>query len=669
MAIFKNPPPDGFIYPNISEKKFLDIIQDLPSRWVFWYEPTIHGGQKPDVILWIPTEEFAAIFIIELKDWRRNYVARADATYVYLRNNRVEYNPLSKLKLVRDHLNEALAMHYRAAPGLEKIAVIPLLLHWGTSLKDVHPMLREDNEIDVIGKSITQDSEALCELFIEKAREFYQEIDETPPIVSVSIKRALFSCIDLSMRVQAPSGRAPQKESTAPTDSPIDYNHPISPLLDGFQSAVISRRAPGHFLLSGVPGTGKTIMLLGRMKWYSKHFRDENQLFIVHQKVLITYLKQKYRQDFNDKKTHGRFRFWRFKDWFSATYENAEALLNASAASQLEILNDLVNKALSGELPLKKNARREYGHIFVDEAHQMPTDWIKLLARFAKSPMPEKRNIWIAYDNGQGIYRKHRFEGNKINLSFRGRSQNFSRVYRCGMLPWVFAACCHPEAFFTYRALKTGEYLDFIRLGSAPLAIVQPTLETQAQRLAEVLSQRFEAGEVSPADVTIFYAVAGMSEKAIYPEQITKRALDRAFEKLGGIEWVAIHKSNANWTSNRVRACTFTSSQGIDAPVSVLFGAETFRIFQNSDWANPDALFYTVLTRSTNNIILTYKSLADDPDCRFQQALQRGITKARKILPLLEQLKPVVAEDGNEVYRIRWSKLDEFVRSGLHPSL
>jgi hypothetical protein len=150
MAIFKNPPPEGFIYPAISEKQFINILKDLPSKWMFWYEPIVHGGQTPDFVIWIPAEEFPAIFLIELKNWRRTFVSRADMTYVYLRNNRVEYNPISKLQMVRNNLNETLTMHYRSAPGLEKIPVIPLLVHWGMETKEALKALPADFEVEVL---------------------------------------------------------------------------------------------------------------------------------------------------------------------------------------------------------------------------------------------------------------------------------------------------------------------------------------------------------------------------------------------------------------------------------------------------------------------------------------------------------------------------------------
>lgn len=690
-----NPPPEGFIYPAVSEKKFIKVLEHLPSKWMFWYEPTIHGGQTPDFVIWAPTEEFATIFLLELKNWRRTFVSRADMTYVYLRNNRVEYNPINKLKMVRNNLNEALTMHYRTAPGLEKIAVIPLLLHWGIEADETHEMLRNDPDVAVLGKSSTQNADALCMSLIQLAQAFYSYVDEIPPVISSMIKRSIRSCIDLSTRAHAAGGRfqqslaapkpAPKKEvqngkarngmtkpqekkavreSSAPEKSqPLVYDKPIHTMLDDYQHAAINNRSLGHCLLSGVPGTGKTIILLGRLRWYSKHYPQSRQLFIVHQKVLINNLRQRYRYHFCDGKPDKRVQFFRFKDWFTSTYQGVTESLRTTAPLQSRLLDDLVDDALAGRLPLKEKALDAYDYIYVDEAHQMPGKWLHLLTKFARESAAKKRNIWIAYDNGQGIYRNRRFEGAQIGLNFQGRSRHFHRVYRCGLLPWAFAACCHPEAFRTYRKQNSGEYLEFTGLGQKPQAIVQPTLDLQAEKLAEVIEKKINKQEIKRSDVTIFYAVAGMSEQQAYPDQVTKVALDKAFAHLGGIEWVAINKSRADWSSDRVRACTFTSSQGIDAPVSVLFGAESFKMFTNSDWVDPDALFYTVLTRATNSIILTYNNLSENPSCRFEAALFRGIKKASKILPMLASLKPVKANDGANVYRIKWARLDRYINS------
>ena len=678
MAIFKNPPPQGFLYPTLSEKQFVNILQDLPSKWVFWYEPVIHGGQTPDFVIWVPAEEFASIFLIELKNWRRSYVSRADMTYVYLRNNRMEQNPISKLKTVRNNLNEALTMHFRSAPGLENVAVIPMLAHWGIEKKDSHQLLQNDPDVSVIGKSIVQSPDNLCLEMIQQAKRFYEFLGEEPPVISAGIKRSILSCVDLSIRAHAASGKFSQNghanghikrkakhQNGAAPEKPkaINYAKPVSLILDDFQQAAVNNRSLGHCLLSGVPGTGKTIILLGRMRWYARHRPREKQLFIVHQKVLITNLKQRYRYQFNDGKSDKNIHFFRFKDWFVKTYDIVPQKLRLPAHKQSQVMDTLVDDALAGKLPIRAKAVKRFGHIFVDESHQMPSKWLKLLARYAKKHQGKKPNIWFAYDNGQGIYKNRRFEGHTVGLNFQGRAKNFQRVYRCGLLPWVFAACCHPEAFRTYRSRNSGEYLEFTHLGEQPLAIVQPTLEEQALRTAAAIQKRVDNQEIKLSDVTIFYAVAGMSERDVYPEQETKATLDRAFADLNGIEWVAINKATADWTSDRVRACTFTSSQGIDAPVSVLFGAESFKMFTNSDWVDPDALFYTVLTRSTDHIILTYNDLNGQNGCKFQASLFRGIKKASKILPKLQQLKPVKAEDDTEVYRIKWSKLDEFINS------
>ncbi|MCB0297865.1 MAG: hypothetical protein KDG51_22025, partial [Calditrichaeota bacterium] len=138
--------------------------------------------------------------------------------------------------------------------------------------------------------------------------------------ISGSIKRAILSCVDLSIRAHSPGGRfapvppaappvvhqaeSPPKVGTNGTAAPAHppspgpaaaakpappakrkYDQPLSPLLDDLQHAVINNRSLGHCLLSGVPGTGKTIILLGRLRWYARHYPNSRQLFIVHQKV------------------------------------------------------------------------------------------------------------------------------------------------------------------------------------------------------------------------------------------------------------------------------------------------------------------------------------------------------------------------------------------------
>jgi hypothetical protein len=145
-------------------------------------------------------------------------------SYVYLRNNRLEYNPISKLKMVRNNLKEALTMHYRSAPGWERIPVIPLLVHWGMEIKEALKALPGDFEVEIIGKSVAQDTERICEELIHKAKMFYEFVAEEPPVVSVNIKRTLLSCVDLSLRAYQASGRfAP----VPPELPPREKNKPV----------------------------------------------------------------------------------------------------------------------------------------------------------------------------------------------------------------------------------------------------------------------------------------------------------------------------------------------------------------------------------------------------------------------------------------------------------
>jgi hypothetical protein len=666
MAKIKNPHPDNFKYSG-KEDKFLEMLYQLPDEWEVWHEPKLHGGLTPDFVIWLNDIEHPGIIVIELKNWSHQYVKSVTSDNIILSDHREEYNPIPKLKRVKENLNESLSRHYRMVPGLQDLAIIPILCFWSEDVNKMPELLQGDEEVNVFGKDIAGDHEKVENYFINIIKNYYDEVEVQPPVTSIDMKRTLRQYIDLSTRVSFASG----KISDPRTQKAGDKNEKsIISVLDKYQERMVFKEQLGHQVLSGVSGTGKTIILLARANWFARQFPNENQLFIVNQMVLCNNLKQRYKIQYSSSQGDlSRIKFKTFGQWFKSAYKGVRVILKDAKDDQdakVKLIDTLVEKALDNTLELNEWIVKsgKYGHIFIDEAHQMHTSWIKLLAQFAKR-FPAKRqkstpNIWISYDNGQGIYRDRKFVGKEVGLDLRGRSHRLQRVYRCGMMPWIFAACCYPASLETYRDQSVSEYLEFVRKGSWPKAITADTLQEQAAKLREMIKNLVDKGSYKYSDVTIFYAVAGYNQDLPTNNQRVKSILDKAFDDVGGIEWVAIDKEAANWSSNRVRACSFTSSQGIDAPISVFFGAESFDIFREDSWVKPGALFYTVLTRSTDIIIITYKALKNDPKSPFLSALFNGYIKAKEIRGKVEKLNPVY-DDGNSVYRVKWETFDSFI--------
>ena len=253
-------------------------------------------------------------------------------------------------------------------------------------------------------------------------------------------------------------------------------------------------------------------------------------------------------------------------------------------------------------------------------------EWINVLTMCAEKDK-DKRNIWIAADNGQCIYQKRKFDEGSINLNFQGRGVIFNRIYRSGLYPWLFAACCHPKSLRATSHVGHINEIEFLKLADGPKKIQKNSYKLQAEELKFYINKMNAKGKINWGDVTLFYAVKGMNDHLPYDETVYN-VLNEVFKECGdgGVEWLSFDHEKTNYKKNRVRACTFTSSQGLDSKTSVLFGAENFQLFSDDSWVDPDALFYTVLTRAVDNIILTYQNL-ESVDDRYKIMLKNGLLR------------------------------------------
>ena len=659
MAEFMNPRPDGYPWKvNNSEKQFAALLeQSLPPNWCFWHAPTIHGGQTPDFIVFATESDLPAVLLIEQKHWRPGYIKRITLEKVFL-NDRDERNPVLKLQEVKRNYEESLRPHYKTVLGLQDLAIIPILCMWKLPSRGVPLEFKEHSEVRIYSEEELDAGSFATAIRGTIMTEYARSGGEAPPL-SNWMRRAIRENTDRAIRMPPPVGRvAVEKEL------PTGYSNRLRGTLDPSQVKVVRRCDQGHMLLSGVAGTGKTVVLLERARWHAENFPGSAspQLFIVNQKVLCNYLRQKYKAHFSLNNHGDNVVFSTYRDWLRETYQGATGRLRYLSETKMQTeTSRIAEDAQRGSIGVKPTAKTRYSSIYIDEAHQLETEWIKLLVKFAEGALSSP-NIWISYDNGQGIYRNRRFAGPTIGLNFQGRSKSFYRVYRSGLYSWLFSACCHPGALATYRD-SADRSIEFVDKGEKPEGISGATLRDQAVKLFHFLKTRIDGGKSARSDITIFYATAGVGSD-MYLDNL-REVLDATFEPLGGLEWLAINKEGADFSVDKIRTCSFTSCQGLDSPVSVIFGVETFARFDDPDeWVEVQALFYTVITRSRELVVLTAKGFSVNSECPFLRALSVGIKKMKAVGPDLVRMKKVKADDGSEVYRLDWKKIDKYVYSG-----
>jgi len=599
--INKNKHINGYQFPTWSEEKLLQTLETIQNNWWFWHEPIFVNHSTPDFVIYINDDNHPLLIILELKNWKNEYIQNIDEKNVILSGYlnhpaRIEPHPIRKLERVLNNLNESFSVYYHTCTELKDLS-IKLILGFYSIPKNEIPsnILNEQNEnILILGKEILRDKNKLHNYFTEIAQESYNEEYPSPPN-SRNLKKILNSQVDKSVLVKEASGTIISDDNI----NSIKYKKELPCLLDNKQQEAAFLKSSGHILLSGMAGTGKSIVLLSRASLHKKNFPDSKILYVVRQDTLSKFLSERYKKHYST--NNQRIEFITFEKWLFKYYKLENKFIYAS-------LNEHeINQIISG---INKNNIYpvsnliEFDLILIDEAHQFDKEWIKLLIKFSKLDKNNNPNIWISYDNGQGIYKNKRFNGPDLNLDFRGRGKVFKKIYRSGMIPWIFAVCCNPKALIEYKKVMkslsdSSDKIVFDRLGEIPTFIKRKKFpHEQAYVLKEKIENIVNEKYIKMSDITIYYA-----SKNINLNNNLLDLFNEVFSEHGGVE--DINKKNVDWSSNKIRVCEFISSQGIDSPVSVLFGIENFLQFKNSKIFDPIPLIYTVLTRSTDKIILT----------------------------------------------------------------
>ena len=658
MAKLVNASPAVFtrLRLNQGETHINNLLKQIDEPWEYWHEPTVYKGRTPDFVIWTKDKTYPAILVVEVKDWSRNYIERVTKQRVFLKKTkykeaRDEPLPTYKLERIAASIKNGLITYTDSFPELDDIPLVPVLCFTQMESHEIPEELRNE-QVGILAWQSMQTHQGVRDGLMRYVKQAYQ--GKSAPEITRKFNKVISQNIDISTNVYAASGNVNPKANGFTRNT---FEPEFCATLDLHQKKIVQGRKDGPFLLSGLPGTGKTIILLARASWYCSKNPYYNALLIVNQKVLSKNLEQKYDYQYAPG-NRKNFRVMTFLEWLKYTYEDVNDIYPNTDMEDIEELTDLIVTDIgTGDIKKKKDAKK-FGLILVDEAHQLKPEWLALIPEQA-APVYDKPNVWISYDNGQGIYQNRRFHGPTVGFDFRGRAERLRRVYRSGMRPWVFAACCHPKALDLYKkeADLGSDLVEFTKEGEHVKLITSSTLESQARLLCEYITNRFEKGEIRLSDVCIFYPKAEHDREDLYPNPYIKKVLSNAFHQIGGLEWVAYDKDKANWTTERVRACTFTSSQGIDSPISVVFAVELFSMYSGSEWADPMALFYTVLTRATNQIILTYKSL-DDRNCAFQKALDRGIVSYGACESYIKAITP--ERDGEtDVFKLDWRQLEK----------
>lgn len=375
-----------------------------------------------------------------------------------------------------------------------------------------------------------------------------------------------------------------------------------NPLENRFTSALdaeqekFARRIPyGHYMVTGIPGSGKTVILLSR----AIHLIKENPTWKIR---ILTYNRSLAR------KLQNRFEsLYEKLELMQVNYQNIEISTFHSLASEVSTITPppiRTQEYWDIILPFEaiENAEPTYDAILIDEYQDFADSWIKLCLLLCKKHEYndlQTENLFLAGDRLQSIYNDKDSSWKSLGVNIVGRSKLLKTSYRSGSTHINLALDYlmkdeklkkEVEKFYEGRNGICCNYqaennVDFISGG--------------LDNINGYLNDLFLNQKYNPEDVLV-----------LVPNNKGPNNKDEIYQKLD-VQLKSISVASKEVEPNKMTVTTYHSSKGLECKVCVLL---------NVDNLNDKKLLYVGMTRASEKLCI--HSLKPDEGKIFKEILE-----------------------------------------------
>lgn len=415
LYIIKNDSKDLTLGENKLLNKIKKLYENYENNAYLYVQPTI-SNLIPDFIL---IDEKKGISILEVKDWSLPYIKDVNKRRVIL-NDREDDNPVNKTKQYFNICNGIISYN-------DEIYELNDFLYANTVLIN---MMNEDLQgekiksafnikpIKVLSKDILAKL-TIDDMFSKRECEINEE-------EMINIRTSLF-----------PEIKIVKKNNEE--DKKLERNTIYS--LDEKQENY-SRKIPyGPYMITGVPGSGKTQILIAR----AIHLIKENPPWKIQ---IVTYnlsLSNKIESILNeiamDYSNNLMLKDIEIENIGVSTFHKLamrESRERMPDKLKAEEKHTWFNETLPA-LALKK-CMPTYDAILIDEYQDFQDDWIRVCIKLCKKykyknylgKEVEGVNLFMAGDRLQSIYNNKEHSWNKLGINMQGRSNFLKTCYRAG---------------------------------------------------------------------------------------------------------------------------------------------------------------------------------------------------------------------------------------------
>ncbi|MFC1581138.1 3'-5' exonuclease [Thermodesulfobacteriota bacterium] len=580
--------------------RFLKKAARPHKDFICWYEPSIGtSGAEPDFILF---SKRLGLLVIEVKDWSAKQIISYNphqftilASEKKLKKSNPDRQARGYVVALKDKLQEFpefISDHPRHA-GNVKIPIGRMVAFPNIS-REEYSESRFKWFVESESTLFRDDLESAGEILHDRSgRKFCDRISTVFPFLfnGITPKEVdtlgfiIWPEVKIALPHRPGSGKSKFQRSVQ--------------ALDEAQARLALRMEPGHQIIKGPPGSGKTLLLVHRCSHLYKYQPKIKQILLVCYNItLVSYLKRLIQEKGLGTSNSG-IHVYHFYELCSGVLEESVHFENEDSEYYALVTREALEKVKSGHSPIGP-----FDAILVDEGQDFSTDMLGVLLSLLR---PEG-DLVVSLDNYQDLYMA-RPSWKSLGIKASGRTHHLKKAYRNTRQIFEFTQR------FIGEGPRVGRQLpllpdDFEFRGEPPELRQFQDDDSIEDFMIRDLEESIKDQEYKRSEIAIIYddKVYGLDRFAYDNRAIPMRILNQLNSAGIPATWVSQDvrsKEMYDVTTDRVSLISIHSSKGLDFDLAYLVGMDRIHpTAQNR--RRLISLIYVAMTRAKYRLVIPY---------------------------------------------------------------